>query len=355
MQISQVEVTPVELKLQRSVRMANLPKIDRVSVIFIRIETLEGRNAWGCGVAHPDLTGENVTNAVRICRAGAEMVPDLHPTNLEYSLAELAPVIKDSLAARCAFDLAFHDLLGLAAGMPLYRLLGGYRNRIQTSATVPVSSVQESVEWAKARIAHGFRMLKIKGGIDPEEDVRRVSAISKSLPGIILRLDVDGGYSVQQALDVARALEGKLEMIEQPTSFDDLDAMRQVTNYSPVPILADQSVTGSESALSLAANRSAHGISVKVACCGGLRCAHQMDAIARAAGMVMMVSCVIEPALLIAAGLSFALSSPNVRYADLDGHLDLLDDPTFPGFHLEDGWLVATDTPGLGCTVGLER
>lgn len=355
MQISHVEVTPLELKLQQSVRMANLTKIDRVSVIFIRIETLKGRNAWGCAVAHPDLTGENVANALRICRAGADLVPDLHPTNLEYSLGELEPIIKDSLAARCAFDLAFHDLLGLAAGMPLYRLLGGYRNRIQTSATVPVSPVQESVEWAKARVAHGFRMLKIKGGLDPEEDVQRVRAISKSLPGIILRLDADGGYTIQQALDVARALVGKLEMIEQPTPFADLDAMHQVTSHSPVPILADQSVTDPESALNLAANRSANGVSVKIASCGGLRCAHQLDAIARAARMVMMVSCVIEPALLIAAGLSFALSSPNVRYADLDGHLDLLDDPTIPGFRLEDGWLVATDAPGLGCTVGLEH
>ena len=66
-----------------------------------------------------------------------------------------------------------------------------------------------------------------------------------------------------------------------------------------------------------------------------------------------MVSCLIEPALLIAAGLSFALSSPNVCYADLDGHLDLIDDPTLPGFRLEDGWLIASEVPGLGCTVNL--
>jgi L-alanine-DL-glutamate epimerase-like enolase superfamily enzyme len=66
-----------------------------------------------------------------------------------------------------------------------------------------------------------------------------------------------------------------------------------------------------------------------------------------------MVSCVNEPALLTAAGLSFALSSPNVRYGDLDGHLDLIGDPTVPGFLLQDGWLIATDVPGLGCTVDL--
>jgi L-alanine-DL-glutamate epimerase-like enolase superfamily enzyme len=69
--------------------------------------------------------------------------------------------------------------------------------------------------------------------------------------------------------------------------------------------------------------------------------------------MATMVSCVNQPALLTAAGLAFALSSPNVAYGDLDGHFDLIDDPTVPGFRLEEGWLIATDVPGLGCTVDL--
>jgi len=56
---------------------------------------------------------------------------------------------------------------------------------------------------------------------------------------------------------------------------------------------------------------------------------------------------------MIAAGLSLALSSPNVHYGDLDGHLYLIDDPTQIGFRLEDGYLIASDIPGLGCTVKL--
>jgi L-alanine-DL-glutamate epimerase-like enolase superfamily enzyme len=66
-----------------------------------------------------------------------------------------------------------------------------------------------------------------------------------------------------------------------------------------------------------------------------------------------MVGCINEPALLIAAGLGLALSSPSVRYGDLDGHFDLIDDPTVPGFSFEDGWLISRDVPGLGCTVDL--
>lgn len=353
MQIAKCEVTPAELKLRLPVKMAGQAEINHITAIFVRIETQEGRNAWGCAVAHPQLTGENPENALKACLGCADIVPDLHPFNIEYSLAKLTPIAQESCAAICAFDLAFYDLLGLVADMPLYRLLGGFRNRMPTSATVPITPIEESVDIARARAMSGFRMLKIKGGENPEEDVARVRAIQRALPNHTLRLDADGGYTVQQALEVARALKNELEMLEQPTPSDDLHSLKDVTRNSPVPVLADQSVRGPASALELATQGVVNGMSVKVATCGGLHCSRQVDAIARAARIATMVSCVIEPALMIAAGLSLALSSPNVRYGDLDGHLDLLHDPTQAGFRLEEGCLVASEVPGLGCTVKL--
>jgi L-alanine-DL-glutamate epimerase-like enolase superfamily enzyme len=355
MQITRAEVIPVELSLRRPVHMAGLPEIRHIQAIFVRIETRQGQTAWGCTVAHLDLTGEQPADVLRKCREYACIVPDLHPTNLEYSLTELENLAgSGSPGALCAFDLAFHDLLCLAAGMPLYRLLGGYRNRIQTSATVPVSPLDESVDTACRLASLGFQILKIKGGLDPEQDVRRVQAIHRALPQHRLRLDADGGYTLQGALDVARALKDQLEMLEQPTPASDLPALRQVTQLSPLPILADQSLSGPASALEIAVGHAASGLSLKLASCGGLRCARQIDAIARVARLATMVSCFVEPSLLIAAGLSFALSSPNVQYGDLDGNLDLLDDPSRPCFRLEEGWLVATDVPGLGYTVDLD-
>jgi L-Ala-D/L-Glu epimerase len=353
MQITRVEVAPVDLKLKHAVRMAGLPDIHSITAIFIRMETREGQNAWGCTVAHPDLTGEKPEDVLAGCRACADLVPDLHPTNIEYSLGELTTHTRVSPAVLCAYDLAFHDLLCLMAKMPLYRILGGYRSRIQTSVTVQIAPVHESVQRACDHAEHGFRMLKIKGGLNPEEDVQRVHAIRRALPDHVLRLDADGGYTVQDALDVARALEDDLEMLEQPVTAFDLDGLRQVKEASPVPILADQSVRGPGSALDLAANRMVDGMSIKLAACGGLRCGRQIDAIAYAAQLATMVSCYVEPAMLISAGLSLALSSPNVRYGDLDGSFDLLNDPSKAGFVLEDGWLVATDVPGLGYTVNL--
>jgi L-alanine-DL-glutamate epimerase-like enolase superfamily enzyme len=354
MQISHVEVVPVELSLRLPYRAAGYPtEVDRVDCVFVRVETREGRVAWGCAAFDPALTGETLEQVTRVCRACADRALDLNPLNTEHALAELAPLTEGTPSARCAFDIAFYDLLGLAAGLPLHRLLGGYRHRIQTSITLSIAPVKETVEMARDRARQGFRILKLKGGLDPEEDVRRVQAVHDALPGLALRLDADQGYSVEQALDVARALRGTVEMLEQPTPAADLNSLSKVTQHSPVPILADESLKGPRSALEIASRRAAHKMSVKLATCGGLHCARQVDAIARAAQMDTMVGCINEPALLIAAGLGLALSSPNVRYGDLDGHFDLVNDPTRPGFFFEDGWLVSRDVPGLGCTVEL--
>lgn len=354
MQIKKAKVIPMEIKLAQPIQISYDSRIDLITAIFVRIETVQGTCAWGCTVAIPELTGEKVETVIQACQDCAVILPDLHPTNIEYSLAQLEPIVDEVPSARCAYDLAFHDLQSWAANMPLYRLLGGYRNRIQTSVTIPISSVEESVELARVQASLGFRMLKIKGGLDPEEDVVRVRAIFRALPDHRLRLDPDGGYTVEQALDVARALKGRVEMLEQPTPGDDLNGLQQVTSLSPVPILADQSVRGPSSALVLASQHCADGLSVKISSCGGLRCAQQVDAITRAAGIATMIGCNIEPALLIAAGLSFALSSPNIHYADLDGHLELTEDPSQPGFLLKDGWLIAAETPGIGCSVNLD-
>lgn len=352
MQIAQVEVIPVDLKLRLPYRTAaREEEVEQVTVAFVRIETRHGKVAWGC--AAPAITGESPEDAIRACQACADRARDLNPLNIEYALGELAPLAEDAPSALCAFDLAFHDLLGLAAGMPLHLLLGGYRSEIQTSVTIGIAPVRETVELARDRARQGFRILKIKGGLDPQEDVRRVRAVREALPAFVLRLDADQGYTVRQALDVARALAEELEMLEQPTPADDVNALREVTRQSPVPILADESVSGPESALEVASQRAADGLNVKLGACGGLRSARQVDTIARAAQLSTMVGCVNEPALLTAAGLIFALSSPNVRYGDLDGHLDLVDDPTIPGFLLREGTLIATDVPGLGCTVEL--
>ncbi len=356
MQISHIEVTPTTLGLTAPYRSSDHihEPLLTIDVIFVRVETRHGENAWGCAAFDPAITGETLEGVTAACRAAADRALDLNPLNTVYALSELEPATAGCPSAQCAFDMAFHDLLGLAAGLPLHRLLGGYRDRIRTSITVGLAPVRETVEMAQDRARQGFRTIKIKGGLDADEDVRRVQAVCDALPNIAIRLDADGGYSVEDALAVARALKGRLEMLEQPVAPSaGIAALRQVTEQSPVPVLADQSVVGAASVLEIAAKHAAHGISIKLAPCGGIRHAQEMNAVARAAQLGTMVGCIHEPALLIAAELAVALSSPAVQYGDLDGHIDLRDDPTRSRFTLREGVLFASDSPGLGCDVDL--
>jgi L-alanine-DL-glutamate epimerase-like enolase superfamily enzyme len=255
--------------------------------------------------------------------------------------------------ALCAFDLAYHDLLGQLADLPLYRLLGGYRNRIPTSVTLPIEPLQATMKRARQLTSAGFRILKLKGGLEVEQDVEKVRSLRRAFPEITLRLDPDGNYSVREALSVTKQLDGVIEMLEQPTSTIDLAALADTTRQSKVPILADQCADSPEQALAIVAGKLADGICIKVSACGGIRPAGQMNSLTRVAKLRTMVSCLIEPAMIIAAGLGVALSSPNVSYCDLDGHLDFLNDPSLPDFRLEQGELVASEIAGLGCRADL--
>ena len=354
MQIERVEIIPVQLNLREPFRSVRYTEpINQVETIFIRAELVRDYgDAWGCAVLDPS-SGKTLEQIRQVCQACADRLPDINPLNTQFALAELALFADGYPAVQAAIDMLLYDLLGLWSGLPLYRLLGGFRDRIQTSITLGIDDVPATVENARKHAQNGFRILKLKGGFDPELDVRRVRAVKRAFPNLTLRLDADQGYTVQAALEVARALEGKLEFLEQPTPADDISALRQVTNNSPIPILADESLHGPASALEIVNLQAADGISTKLASCGGLDCARQIDTIARAGHLSTMVGCLNEPALLIAAGLALALSSPNVRYGDLDGHFDLENDPTIPSFTFENGWLIASESPGLGCKVNL--
>jgi L-alanine-DL-glutamate epimerase-like enolase superfamily enzyme len=324
--------------------------VDHATNVLLRLDT--GRHVgWGCAAPDEPVTGETAASTVDVLQGevGAALVGQ-DPLRPAAILEKVAPLLGDRPSALAAVDMALWDLMGQAAGLPLWRLFGGYRTRIRTSVTLGILPADETVERARAFVGQGFRCLKLKGGLDPEQDAERVLRVREDVgAGVELRFDANQGFTPEQTLRFVEAVRSaRLELIEQPTPRDELEQLGRVTAASALPIMADESLMSLRDAFRLARRDLADMVNVKLMKVGGLREALKIDGVAQSAGLEVMVGCMDEAALAIAAGLAFALARRNVHYADLDGHLDLRDDPTSGTVILKDGWLLASERPGLG-------
>src|SRR5262249_11950746 len=157
---------------------------------------------------------------------------------------------------------------------------------------------------------------------------------------------------VEQAREfVRRTAAARLAFIEQPTPRDAPALLGEVQKVSPVPIMADEGLKSPREALELANGSLVQLFNVKLMKVGGIHPSLAIDGIAESAGIGVMVGCLDECALGIAAGLHFALGRANVRYADLDGHLALIADPSVGSVVIRDGFLYPNDRPGLGAVL----
>lgn len=352
MRITRLEVQPIEMRLAEPYSIA-YESLESALNVFLSLETDKGITGLGCAAPDPTVTGETgdmvldgIRNIVEPLLRGAD------PLRTALLNEQLCAEIPERPSTRAAVDMALHDILGKRTGLPVWKLLGGFRERILTSITIGILPIDESIATARAWIGDGFKCLKIKGGSDLDEDIEKMLRIREEVgPGIALRFDANQGYSVSQTLDFLRiTAEANLELIEQPTPKDAPELLGQVTRESQIPVMADESLVRLQDALLFAKAGSVDMVNVKLMKVGGIHEALQIDAVAAAAGMEVMVGCVDEAALGIAAGLHFALARPNVTRADLDGHLDLIGDPTSGTVTIRDGYIYPSEQPGLGCS-----
>ncbi len=350
MKIKNVEAWPVTMRLSEPYTIS-YETVDSTTNVFLRIETERGVIGYGCAAPDLHITGETPESVLRaVTDVVYPSIKGSDPLRVVMLIERLVPTLKTQPSALAAVDMALHDILGKASGIPLWKILGGFRDRIRTSVTIGILPEDKTIEKAKFWAAQGFKNLKIKGGIDVDSDIQRVLKVREAVgPEIDLRFDANQGFSVEQAQKfVEQTRSVRLELIEQPTPKGEPDLLGRVASSVHIPVMADESLMTLRDAFRLARRDLADMVNVKLMKVGGIAEALQINSVARSAGLEVMVGCMDEAALSIAAGVSFALAQPNVIYADLDGHIGLVGDPTDGAVILRNGILFPNEKPGLG-------
>jgi L-Ala-D/L-Glu epimerase / N-acetyl-D-glutamate racemase len=243
-------------------------------------------------------------------------------------------------AAKAAIDAALHDLCGKLVGLPVWRLLGLRREGPPTSWTIWLGDPDDMARRAQ-KVAGRFKRLKLKLGAGDGLDVERVRAV-RGVSDVPLQVDVNEAWTLAEALEaIPQLAELGVQYCEQPLPAGD-PAGPELKGKSPLPIYVDEDCHTLDDVAACAER--AHGLTVKLAKSGGIREAVRMAHAGRALGLGLMLGCMNESGLAVAAGAACASLFDHV---DLDGNLLLIEDP-WPGVEFVDGVQLPADAPGLG-------
>ncbi len=325
-----------ELKLLHTFTISRSSKSVEPSVII----ELEHDGIIGYGEAAPsERYGETPETVMNFLRS-VNLKSFDEPFQLDEILSYVHKLTPGNTSAKAAIDIALHDWIGKKLQIPLWKMWGLNKDKTpRTSFTIGIDTL-EVIE-KKVREAEPYPILKVKVGIPNDEEI--IKTIRK-ITDKVIRVDANEGWkSKEQARDKILWLEEQgVEFIEQPMPASQIDDTAWLREQVHIPILADENIINVFDIPKLYG--AFDGINIKLMKCTGLREAMRMIHTAKAAGMKVMLGCMIESSIGISAA---AQLSPMVDYADLDGNILISNDP-FSGVGVVDGKLRLNNGFGIG-------
>jgi len=350
MKFTKIECWSEEFRLSEPYTIA-YETVSSFENIFLRTETDKGLVAVGCAAPDKTLTGETADIVLEKFRSVIEpYLRNCDPFRYVWILESLRESLKECPSTMAMVDMMLYDLLAKVTAIPLYKLLGGFRESIPTSITIGIMPLKETIEKAVELVKNGFQIIKVKGGMNVAEDVERILKLRETLgEHVSLRFDANQGYTVSDAIKfISSTKKAAIELFEQPTPKNNFEWLGIVTKKTEVTVMADESLMNLKDAFRITRNDLTDMINIKLMKVGGITEALHINSAAKAAGIEAMVGCMDECELGISAGLHFALARPNIIYADLDGHIGIIGDPTAGTILIKEGIIYPNHQPGLG-------
>ena len=328
---------PYELKLKHVFTVASY---SRTTTPDVQVE-IEYEGVTGYGEASmPPYLGQTVDTVMAFLRkVDLEQFSD--PFGLEDILAYVDSLSPGDTAAKATVDIALHDLVGKLLGAPWYKIWGLNKEKTPSTTFTIGIDTPDVVRGKTREVAGQFNILKVKLGRDNDKEMIRTIRSVSALP---IAVDANQGWSDRQyALDMIHWLkEQGIVMIEQPMPKEQLDDIAWITQQSPLPVFADESLQRLNDVTAL--KGAFTGINIKLMKCTGMREAWKMVTLARALDKKVMVGCMTETSCAVSAA---AQLSPVVDFADLDGNL-LISNDRFKGMEVINGKITLNDLPGIG-------
>jgi L-Ala-D/L-Glu epimerase len=322
---------PLDIPLRKPFGIAGGAQ-DVARNVLVTVELASGVLGFGEAAPFPAFNGETQAAALAAVEAARPAVLGADVR----AWGSIAESVRGAVgSARCAIETAVLDALARQAGLPLWALFGGASTSLSTDVTVTTGSAADARTEATAAAAQGFEVIKLKVGGGPLGlDVHRASAVHAAAPRCALTLDANGSFTVEAARALLAALAARsipVALFEQPVARDDWAGLRELTASAGVPIAADESVSSAADVLRVANERAAHVVNLKLMK-SGIREALDMAAVARAAGLRLMVGGMVESVLAMTTSACFAAGLGGFSFVDLDTPLFLAENPFQGGF-----------------------
>jgi L-alanine-DL-glutamate epimerase-like enolase superfamily enzyme len=358
MRIRNIETIPVKVPIRpQFVIRGSLGLHAESPFVILRVHTDEGITGLGEVSCTPVWSGEDAVTAVHIIRDFLEpAIMGEDPRDIERLTVKMRRSVAGHAFTKSGIEIALWDILGKAAGLPVYRLLGGaIRETVRIKMSVSGVEPERAAEIARWAMGKGLNALKVKVGMEPESDIARVKAVRAAIgPSVRLGIDANGGWSPRAAIETIRRLaaECNIYFAEQPVAPLDIQWLVDVRRNVPVPVMADESCYTLQDAMALTRAGAADILSIYVGKGGGIGPARKMAAVAEAAGLTCTVGSNLELGVASAAMAHLATATIGVGAeefpCDILGPLayehDLLAEP----IAFRDGAVTAPSGPGLG-------